>query len=317
MFKHDIKRMLALILALALAALWPLAALGEEAAEPDETAEPTYGENAWDYVDGSMDATQGIPGDAEGVLALIQQRGVLRVATEPYWPPQEFIDPDLDGQASYVGADMEFARLIAERMGVELEILPMDFSVVLDAVAEGEADLAISALAYTPGRAAAVTLSKGYYFSGEDVGNSIVVRAADAEAIQSVKDLEGRDIVAQSGSLQELLMAENVFGYHEFRRLSTIDDVYQAVRQGKADAAAVDVENARSYIEDNPDCGLALVPGIRFEMEEQFKGDRVAAKRGEYQLMYFVNGIIDELLASGQYQAWFDRYGERAAALGM
>ena len=86
------------------------------------TSETVYNVNEWNYVDSSMDVSGGIPEDASGVLARIRERGVLRVATEPYYPPQEFIDPGFDGQDKYRGADMELARLIAERMGVELHI---------------------------------------------------------------------------------------------------------------------------------------------------------------------------------------------------
>ena len=293
---------------LALAVLWT-GALAEQQAN--------YVMNDWDYVDGSIDATAGIPEDAQGALAQIRAQGVLRVATEPYWAPQEFIDPSLEGQARYVGADMELARLLAERMGVTLEIMPMDFQDVLTAVSEGQADLAISALAYTPRRASQVTLSKGYYFTGENAGSGLVIRAEDADEIRSIEDLAGRDIVAQRASLQELLMAEHVFNYRQFKRLPTIEDAYRALSEGQADAAALDIENAMTYIKENPDCGLALVPDVRFVLPDALDGDRVAAKKGELQLMYFVNGVIDELLASGQYQAWFDEYAEYAARLGL
>ena len=90
-------------------------------------AEEAFVENEWNYVDRSMDVSRGIPENATGVLERIRRTGVLRVATEPYFPPQEFIDPDRTGQQQYAGADMELARLIAERMGVELQIVPMEF----------------------------------------------------------------------------------------------------------------------------------------------------------------------------------------------
>ena len=298
----------------ALAALLPATALGEDFLQEDE---PLFVENEWNFVDASMDVSGGIPEDAEGALAGIREAGVLRVATEPYFPPQEFIDPSLSGQESYVGADMELARMIARRMGVELQIVPMDFSEVLDAVAEGSCDLTISGLAYTPGRAARVTLSKGYHYTEGNVGSGLLIREADAEAIREVKDLAGRDICVQSGSLQETLMAEHVPQYREFRRLPSMQDVYHAVEQGTADAATVDIENAEGYMKNNPDCGLALVPGVRFQLDEQFDGDRIAAKKGELQLMYFVNGVIDEVLASGQYKAWFEEYAAYAARLGL
>ena len=298
------------------ATLAAMAAFAWAVAEPEAT-ETAYVENEWNFVDGSMDVSAGIPADAEGALGAIRDAGVLRVATEPYYPPQEFIDPDLSGQDSYVGPDMEMARLIAERMGVELVIVPMDFTEVLTAVAEGKCDLAISALAYTPARAAMVELSKGYFFTDSTANCGILIRAVDAEAITGVDDLAERNICAQSGSLQESLMAKNVMHYHEFRRLPSIQEVYDAVQSGAMDAATVDIESAESYIEHHPDCGLMLVPGLAFGMDEQYEGDRVAGKKGEVQLMYFVNGVIDELLESGQYRLWYQQSEARAAELGM
>ena len=276
-----------------------------------------YVENQWNYVDGSLDVSNGIPEDAEGALARIRDAGVLTVATEPYYPPQEFIDPDFEGQEMYQGADMELARTIARRMGVELEIVPMDFSEVLNAVRDGRCDLAISGLSFTPSRAVMVEMSKGYNYAQDAAGSGLLIRVEDAGTIAGVADLAGRDIVAQSGSLQETLLAENVFNYHEFRRLGSVQEIYEALESGDADAAMMDVESSQGYIDSKPDCGLMLVPGVRFQLEEQFDGDRVAGKKGELQLIYFVNGVIDELLESDQYRAWFEAYGQRAAELGM
>jgi hypothetical protein len=60
-----------------------------------------------------------------------------------------------------------------------------------------------------------------------------------------------------------------------------------------------------------------LVPGARFTLEPQFEGDRIAAKKGEGQLIAFVNGVIDEVLASGQYMEWYEEASRRANALGL
>ena len=282
-----------------------------------EEAGDEYVENEWNFVDGSMDVSQGIPSNAEGALYAIREAGRLRVATEPYFPPQEFIDPSLSGQAQYVGADMELARLIAEKMGVELEIVPLDFTDVLPAVADGRCDLAISALAFTPARAAQAELSKGYFFTDDNTASGIVIRIADAEKITSIQDLADKNLVAQSGSLQETLTAENVTLYREFRRLASIQDVYDAVKSGRADAGTVNLEAARAYIQNNPDCGLTVAPNIQFLLEPQFQGDRIAGKKGELSLLYFVNGVIDELLAKDQYQQWFQAYEQYAGRLGL
>ncbi len=270
--------------------------------------ESKYVENEWNFVDGAMDVSEGIPEDAEGVLEKIRAAGKLRVATEPYFPPQEFIDPNQTGQDRFVGSDMELAKLIAERMGVKLEIVPMEFTDVLPAVADGLCDLAISGLAFTPQRAAMVELSKGYYYSEEPTGCGVLIRAADAETITGVEDLKDKTLFAQRGSLQETMMAEHVQFYREFRRVNSVQELYSAVQNGRADAAAVDAENALLYIQNNPDCGLMLSPDMYFTLKEQFTGDRIAGAKGELQLMYFVNGVINELLKTGQYDDWFRRY---------
>lgn len=291
-------RCMATLLAVALLAAWCVTA----------HAEMIYVENQWNYVDGSIDASHGIPEDATGRLARIRETGRLTVATEPYFPPQEFIDPAKTGQEQYIGADMELARLIARRMGVELTIVPLDFVEVQNTVAEGTYDLAISALAFTATRAAVLEMSKGYYYSSEAMSSGLLIRADRAGEINSVDDLNDRNIVAQSGSLQETMAAENILQYYQFRRLSTLVEVYAAVINGSADAAVVDVETAKAYIANHPDCGLALVPDVYFSLQPQYQGDRVATQKGELQLMYFVNGVIDEVLASGQYEAWYDQY---------
>ena len=280
------------------------------------TSETVYNVNEWNYVDSSMDVSGGIPEDASGVLARIRERGVLRVATEPYYPPQEFIDPGFDGQDKYRGADMELARLIAERMGVELHIEEMEFTEVLPAVANDVCDLAISALSFTPGRASSHTMSKGYYFS--DIPKTvIIVRAEDAAEITSVADLAGRTLAAQQGSLQEAMMAANVYVYKEFRRLSQVQEVYSAVARGTADAGAADAETAIEYLANNPQEGLMILPGVEFYLQREYLGDRIAARNGEYQLIAFVNGVIDEVLKNQLYDEWIAEARERVRELGM
>ena len=272
--------------------------------QPVYAEEPVYVENQWNFVDGSMDVSGGIPQEALGRLGRIRDSGKLTVATEPYYPPQEFIDPAKKGQDSYVGADMELARLIAQRMGVELEIVPMAFSEVLESVAAGKYDLAISALAFTEGRAAVLEMSKGYYYSGEETACGLLVRQ-EAE-ISAMEDLTDRDIAAQSGSLQEMLCVSSFQEYRQFRRLSSVSEVIEAVRSGMVDAGILDSETALQYVAAHPDEGLRFVPVGAFTLREEYKGDRVAGPKGEIQLLYFVNGVIDEVLASDQYTRWLE-----------
>ncbi len=305
-----------LLMALAVMLASQVSCADRNAEAPNEAEEDIYVENEWDFVDGAMDISNGIPETASGRLARIRAAGVLKVATEPYFAPQEFIDPSLSGQDQYVGSDMELARTIAEYMGVELLIVPMDFTEVLTAVAEGNCDLAISALSYTPARASYVELSKGYYFS-DNPESVLLIREEDRDTLTSLDDLKDKNIIAQSGSLQEALTADNITRYREFRRVPSVQDVYNALKKGTADAGTVDMETAVLYLESNPDCGLTLMPDVRFTMQEAFKGDRIAGKKGDLELMYFINGIIDQIVSEGIYREWFSEYSRYARNLGL
>ena len=280
-------------------------------------AESYFVENEWNYVDGSIDVNHGIPDNATGVLDRIRRKGVLRVATEPYFAPFEFIDPEQLDQRQYVGADMKLAALIAEKMGVELEIVPLEFTQVLPALTENQCDLTVSAIAFTPSRASGYAMSKGYYFPETSASTTFVIREEDREKITSLEDLADKTIIAQSSSLQEALASKHIINYKEFRRVSSLQAVYEAVSRGKADAGIVDMETASNYIRNNKDSGLILADGLYFILEEQHRGHRIAAKKGELQLIYFVNGVIDEVLEDGTYISWLQEAQKRAAELGI
>ena len=60
-----------------------------------------------------------------------------------------------------------------------------------------------------------------------------------------------------------------------------------------------------------------MAEGFRFSLEEQYAGDRIAAKKGEIELMYFVNGVIDEVLEKDLYTQWYREAQKRADELDL
>lgn len=135
-------------------------------------------------------------------LDAILERGYIEVATEPSFAPNEFIDTTKTGQDRYAGSDIQLANYIANELGVELRLKPMDFTTVLGSITSGKYDLAISALAYTPERAESMNLSKGYYFGSEDPQKAygLLIRQEDAGTITGAGDLKNRTITVQNSS---------------------------------------------------------------------------------------------------------------------
>ena len=71
------------------------------------------------------------------------------------------------------------------------------------------------------------------------------------------------------------------------------------------------------HLENNPEEGLIIVPGIEFFLRAEYQGDRIAARSGANQLIAFVNGVIDEVLANRLYDEWITEARQRARELGM
>ena len=255
--------------------------------------------------------------EAGNRLEDILERGYLEVATEPYFAPFEFIDPSKPGEEQYVGADIELGRYIAEKLGVECRIVPLEFEAVLTGVTERKYDMAISALAYTPARGEAREMSKGYKFPDEEIMYGLMIREENQGEITNAEDLADKTIVYQSGSLQEQFAKEQVPACKEEKRVSATTDGFLMVQEGKADAVITAVSTARLYIEANEDCGMMIVPDFEFVVDESTQGNRIGIPKGETELLDAVNEIIDEVVESGIYDEWYDSYEEYAKSLGL
>ena len=248
-------------------------------------------------------------------LEEIQQRGYIEVATEPYFAPYEFIDSSKSGDEQYMGSDIEMAKYIADKLGVELKIVPLEFAAVLSSVTEGKYDLAISALAYTPERSEAMELSKAYYIDEEDESYGLLVREEDVDKYPDVASLADAVIAIQSGSLQEAMVTQQVPAYKELKRVSATTDGFLMVQEGKADAAATALATARLYAAANP--GVTVANTFRFETDEETSGTRIGIPKNEPELTEKINEIIDELRESGQYKTWYGEDEEYAKSLGI
>lgn len=248
----------------------------------------------------------------------ILARGYIEVAMEPYFAPNEFIDPSKQGDEQYVGSDVELAHYIADKLGVECRIVPLEFSAVLTGITEGKYDLAISALAYTPARAEAMEMSKGYRFDEDNAADyGLMIRNEDLGTIKSADDLADKIVVCQSGSLQEMFATEQIPACRELKRVSATTDGFLMVQEGKADAVVTEKNTAELFITANSESSMVIVPDFSFAVDESTSGTRIGITKGETALLDKINEIIDEVVESGLYDEWYEEYTEYAKNLGI
>ena len=247
-------------------------------------------------------------------LAQIKEKGYIELCTEPYFAPFEYVDPTKTGDDQYQGMDMEVAKYIADKLGVDLKITALDFTAVLAGVADGKYDFAISAIAYSPERAEAMRLSDVYYAT--NTGYGFIVRSEDVGKYTDIDSLKDAVVITQSGSVQEALYNQYVNGAcKEFKLVANMTDGYLAVSEGKADVCICSTASASLYAQANG--GLAI-PDFRFDVDPNMNGVCVAMPtEGTESLAELINQCIAELNESGKPAEWYSQHEAAAADLGI
>ena len=162
----------------------------------------------------------------------IQEKGAWRVGMDPSFPPFEM----LDEEGHPIGYDVDLAQAIADQLGIQLEIVPMGFDGLLDAVQVGRVDSVISALPFDPRLTQDVRYTSSYF----EAGTRLVV--LEGSAIQSVEDLAGRQVAVEWGSAgdAEVRKLQRSDPTIERLPLPTPEDAVAALLAVDSDALVVD-----------------------------------------------------------------------------
>lgn len=255
-------------------------------------------------------ATMSGCGSSQNRLEKIKESGKLVLATSPDFAPLEFEDLS-SGEAQYVGSDIELAKYIAEKLGVELEISAMDFSAVQAAIPSGQADIAISGFAKTEERAQNMELSTPFNIT-EDGGQTVLVLKGEGANYTAAEDFSGLQIGAQNGSLQYNLVSSQLPEDVEIVPVGSLNDGVLMLETGKIDALASDLSNAELLLESHD--GIETTD---FMFEYSSEGNVAAVKKGETELIEAVNEIIEEVNELGLYDQWKEEATELAKSLGL
>jgi len=174
--------------------------------------------------------------------ARIQQEGLMRVGMDASWPPFEYMDHD--GQI--VGFDVDLARAIGQRLGVEVELVNVGFDSLYDALYVGRFDAIVSALPYDPLLLGDVAYSISYF----NAGQVLVVSKSANQQISKVNDLSGKRLGVEWGSEGDVVgrrLQKETEGL-SLQSYLTPDAVLRALTNGEVDAAIVDAVSAYQFI---------------------------------------------------------------------
>lgn len=221
---------------------------------------------------------------SDDLLETIQKRGTIIVGLEGDWAPWSYVDENDE----LTGYDVEVAKAIADKLGVEIQIVPGEWDGLFAGMDAGRYDMVVNGVEVTEERADKYDFSTPYAY----IRTALIVKG-DNDSIKTFEDLKGKK-TANSIASTYMNLAES-YGATCYG-VSTLDETLTMVLQGRVDATLNAIVSFTDYMAQHPDSNLKVVAtteeasNVAIPMR---KGDETASLREA------VNKAIDELREDG------------------
>ena len=176
------------------------------------------------------------------VLADITARGTLRVAVPQDFPPFGSVGTDMQP----AGYDIDMANLIAGKLGVSVELVPVTSANRIPYLQTGKVDIIISSLGKNAEREKVIDFSVPYapFYNG-------VFAPADV-AVSGAADLAGKTVAVTQGSVEDLELSKIAPADAVIKRYEDNNGTISAFLSGQAEVIATGNVVAAAILAKNP-----------------------------------------------------------------
>ena len=223
-------------------------------------------------------------------LTKVQEQGYFTLGLDADFAPMGFTEDD----GTIVGFDIDLANAVAEKMGVKVEVKPIDWDSKAMELSTGKIDVIWNGFSITDERRQEVLFSNPYLSTKQ----SVIVKAGSD--IKTKADLAGKKIALQDSSTSEDALKGDAATYESIgdeniSRFKENSQVLMEVESGRADAAVIDEIFVRYYLQKENMLDKFVVLEEGFDEEDYGVGGRL----GDYALMEAINKALDECKAEG------------------
>jgi len=206
----------------------------------------------------------------------------VRVATNGTYPPFSYVDD----QGQLIGFDINLMNLIAEKEGFKVEYVKVDLSPLLEGMAQGTYDAAISAISITEARQKDMLFSEPYFISGH-----VITVGVMNNTITGKDSLSGKVVGVEEGSTSaaDVSKMQDVTAKHYADFPVAFDDLMN----GKIDAIVSDGTIASLHAANYP--GQLKIVGEPFTQENY----GIAVSKSKPELLEKINAGVAALKAEG------------------
>ena len=209
----------------------------------------------------------------------------ITVASDPTWPPMEF----LDDNKQVVGYDVDMIKAVAKEAGMEAEVRMVAWDGIFAGVAAGNYDVVASGVTITPERQKAFLFTEPYY----NVSQIIVMQNGQSAA--SFADLKGKKVGGQIGTTG-IFVAQKCGVEFTLREYDDVGLTMQDLVNGRIDAVVCDSPVALYYANKKEGFSDKLSIAFRSPGNESFG---FVVKKGRQDLVDKLNAGIDAVRAKG------------------
>ena len=236
------------------------------------------------------------PAEEDTSLQEVMDNGYIVLGLDDTFAPMGFRDENNE----IVGFDVDLAKEVAQRLGVELRLQPIEWDSKVLELQSGNIDMIWNGLTITEERKENINFSKPYFNDRQVIIvliDSPVKTKADLEGTQVGVQIESTAAAAVEGDAEFAATLEEVVQYSSF------NEVYMGVQSGILDAMVVDELSGRYAIGKNP--------GIFRVLEDTYGDEQIGIgfRKGDDSLRDKFDEILDEMAEDGSGAAisekWF------------
>lgn len=232
---------------------------------------------------------------AQSQLDDILKAKVLKIGVPTDYPPYGFVGPDLQP----MGLDIDVAKLIADKMGVKAELVPVVSGNRIPYLQTKKVDLVVSTLGRNEERMKIIDFSVAYapFYQG--------VFALKTTNIKSFDDLAGKSVAVTRGAMEDEMLAKVAPPSTNVKRFEDQAATTAAFAAGQTDVIATSVSNIGVLSQKNPNLG------VEYKLLLRDSPCFVGIAKGEDALRTKVNDILLAAKADGTLeklsQKWLKR----------
>ena len=238
-------------------------------------------------------------GTAQAQTALddVMKAKTIKIAIPTDFPPYGFVGTDLQPQ----GLDVDTAKLIASKLGVKVELVPVTSANRIPYLQTRKADLVISTLGKNAERLAVIDFTAAYspFFQA--------VFAPKSLTVTGFADLAGKTIGVTRGAIEDQELTKLAPATADVKRFEDNNATVSAFVSGQTQLIATGASVAGNMMARNPQLGA------EYKLLLKDSPNFIGVAKGEDKLRLRVNEIIAEARKSGDIDKMSSKWLGRPA----